>query len=562
MAELVVGRAPPYIWAVGLALVVGGPWLLPGYIFGTDWPGPRHLPFPDQVWSGAVFQLARAATSAVLSAEVATKILVLGSLFLAAFFSYRALPVGGFTVRACAATLYTVNPFVYGRIHYGQLPLVAAYSLLPLLLIGLRNVVLKPGVRPAVVIAIALSAIGSLDLHLLLPAGTLAVIAVVGNAIARLNDPKYTARLAASAVGAAALTICANAYWLIPLLTGSNQQGHEVAGFTEADLAVFRTVPDSVLGLLPNVLGLYGFWAENVFRFPSMKEFVPFWPLILLALLSLAAVGVAANMWRPGVAFAGARTWILALLAAGAVAVLLDMGIAEPHVRPLVQWLDHTFPPYRGMRDAEKWAALLALVYAQLVPLGVIVILEWLRRKHLPRRVGWLQVVAAALFVALPLYYGNGLLFGMHAEVRPSAYPAGWYAADRILLSDRQPGDTLFLPWHLYLRFGFIKNSNAVVATPAPSFFSVPVLVSADPELAGLKPSNTPDQALVSRLVSANGHADWPHALATIDVKYVLLAREVDWSSYRYLDDQVDLVRVADFGSIILYRNADWRPSP
>src|SRR6202022_4385789 len=102
--------------------------------------------------------------------------------------------------------------------------------------------------------------------------------------------------------------------------------------------------------------------------------------LVLAGLLVLAGAGVVANLRRPDVAFGGARPWIVALLVAGGVAVILDLGFAEPHVRPLIQWLDTTVPPYRGMRDAGKWAALIALAYAQLVPIGAVALVSWLRR--------------------------------------------------------------------------------------------------------------------------------------------------------------------------------------
>lgn len=538
---------------------MGALWLLPGYIFGTDWSGPRHFSGPDQLWSGAGWQAALGGTSALLGAEFATKLLILGSLFLAALTAYNALPVGGFVPRAMAASIYTVNPFVYGRIHYGQLTLFAAYALMPWFAIELRKLVLDPKPRATILSAISLTIIGILDLHFLLPTGLLAIVAGSVFAFGRLRSGRYLVRLAAAGLGASGLTVFASAYWLIPLLAGTNPQGREVAGFSGIDLQVFRTVPDSTFGLIPNVLGLYGFWAENVSRFPSMKEFVPFWPLVLGALLTLAVVGVVASLWRPDVNFDGARPWVATLVAAGALAVMLDLGVSEQHIAPLIQWLDSTFPPYRGMRDAGKWAALLALVYAQLVPLGSMVIMAWLRRNKLPGPGEMLPVFAAGLLLALPVYYGNGLLFGMHGEVRPSMYPAGWYAADRTLLSDPLPDKTLFLPWHLYLKLGFVRNTNAVIATPAPSFFSVPVLVSADPEVSGLRPANTPEQGLVTRLISAHGDADWAQALATIHIKYVLLAREVDWRSYQYLDHQPGLAMVADYGSIVLYRNLSWR---
>jgi len=467
----------PYAWAAGLTLLVGGPWLLPGYIFGTDWPGPRHLLFPDQVWSGAGWQLALAVVSVVLGAALTTKLFILGSLFVAAFAAYKALPIGGFGARAAAATIYTLNPFVYGRIHYGQLALVAAYALLPWLAIVLRKLVLEPGIWSSLLTALSLTVIGILDVHILLPAAVLTGAVCLAFAVARVRDPGYLVRLGGWGVAAGGLTALGSAYWLVPLVKGTSQQAQQLSGFSAVDLGVFQTVPDARLGLIPNVLGLYGFWAENVFRFPPMKDFVPAWPFVLVVLLALAAVGAAANLYRPDIGFPGARPWIVAMLAAGVIAAVLDMGVAEPLLKPLVQWLDATFPPYRGMRDAQKWAALLVLVYAQLVPLGAIAILGWLRRAALPRRLDAVPVIGAALLLAVPLYYGNGLLFGMHAEVRPSAYPDGWYAADRVLLADRHPGRTLFLPWHLYMKFGFIRNTNAVIATPAPAFFSVPVLV-------------------------------------------------------------------------------------
>jgi hypothetical protein len=41
-------------------------------------------------------------------------------------------------------------------------------------------------------------------------------------------------------------------------------------------------------------------------------------------------------------------------------------------------------------------------------------------------------------------------------------------------------------------------------------------------------------------------------------VKYVLLAREVGWTDYGYLDSQPGLQLVGDYGSILLYRNELW----
>ncbi len=557
----VAATAVPALWAGFLTVLVAAPWLAPGYIFGTDWPGPRRFDFPNVTSSSVVLQITLALADKVVTAELAAKFLILGSFFLAALTSYRALPLGTFAPRAVAAVLYTVNPFVYGRLQYGQLLVLAGYAVLPWVATRMRLLVLEPKVHTAVLAALALTVLSVLDLHLLVPAAALMGALSIIHAWAERRNPDFLVRLARQLGVTVAVTLVASAYWLIPLAMGRGPEAQVVSRIGQADIVAYSTATDPQFGLLPNVLGLYGFWGEDTGRFVSMKAFVPLWPMALAALLVLAAIGANAVLdSRPKIRFAGSRPSVLGLLLAGAVAVVLDIGIADPHVAPIVSWLDAVFPPYRGMRDAGKWAALLALVYAQLVPLGIIAILEWTNRRLSSDR---LRTTGAAIVIglalALPLYYGNGLLFGAHGQIQPSQYPAGWYAADRVLAADPHPGRALFLPWHLYQSLDFVRNANAIVAAPAASFFSVPVVSSQDPEVPGIPPPlDNPDQATVSRLVAAGDQADWASRLASRGIKYVLLARETDWRSYQFLDRQPNLALVGDYGSVLLYRNLLW----
>src|SRR5207253_260839 len=154
-------------------------------------------------------------------------------------------------------------------------------------------------------------------------------------------------------------------------------------------------------------------------------------------LIALAALGAKAAIQRwPEIDFAESRPWVWALLGAGVVALILEMGVASPVTEPIVRFLDTVFPPYRGMRDAGKWAALIALVYAQLIPLGAIFLLRCVKERVTVRRIDLVVALTTGLLLALPLYYGNGLLFGIHGEVQPSAYPSGWYQADKLLAAD------------------------------------------------------------------------------------------------------------------------------
>jgi hypothetical protein len=534
-------------------LLIAGPWLQSGYLFGTDWPGPRRFDFPIQPSSSAPVEVVFAITSRIVSGELTGKLVVIGLLFVAALTAFRAIPVEGFVPKAAASMVYVFNPFVYGRLHYGQLLLLAGYAVLPWAVVRLRQLLLDPGAAAALLAALSLWLVGVLSLHSFLIAWTLGASLLLAYTVAARDRFAYLKHLAPSLLLGVGATLAASAYWLIPLLLGSGPAGSVIARTGSGDLVAYAAVPDPQLGLLPNLLGLYGFWAEDVGRFTSMKDFVPLWPVVLGVLLLVAAAGAIANLRSRRDRL---TPWVAGLLMAAAIALILEAGISQPLTARLISWLDANLPLYRGMRDAGKWAALLAFVYSQLVGLGAAAMLGWLRERTVGIAQSELLIsIGTGLLLALPLFYGNGLLYGMHGEIVPSQYPVGWYSADRVLSADRHPGRTLFLPWHEYMALSFVRNENSVTGPSGPSFFSTPVLVSADPEVAGIPPPTEPVQVAIADLVAARGQGRWAEVLAAHDIKYVLLAREVDWRSYAFLDNQTGLVMIGDYGSIVLYRN-------
>jgi hypothetical protein len=543
----------PVLWSICATILIAGPWLRPGYLFGTDWPGPRRFDFPSVLSSSAPLEAILAGVSRIASGEVTGKALVIAIVFAAALTAFRAAPADSFLPRAVASTVYVFNPFVFGRLHYGQVFLLAGYALMPWAASRLRQLMVTPSVNAALMFALSGAVLGIISTHLFFVTGVLAAVVAITYLVAVPHRLAYARQVGPMLLIAAAATLIASSYWLVPLLVGHGPTATAISRIGHGDLAAFAVVPDKHLGLLPNVLGLYGFWAENTGRFASMKEFVPFWPLILAGLLGVCGIGAVATLTRGDKTL---KPWVVGLLVAAAVAVALEVGVSHPLTRGLVTWLDVNFPLYRGMRDAGKWAALLALVYAQLVGLGVATILAWVRsiRTSSIRR-EWLVSAAAAIVLAAPLYYGNGLFYGMHREIEPSQYPSGWYAADQVLISDPHPGRTLFLPWHEYMAYTFVRNQNRVVASPAPTFFSVPIVVSKDPELRGISAPRDLDQVVVSDLVKTGATARWAQTLAGLGIKYLLLAREGDWETYDYLNDQPGLTKINDLGSIVLYRN-------
>jgi hypothetical protein len=547
------------LWSTGLTLVIVGPWLLPGFLFATDWTGPRHFGLPNTLSNDAPLRALLALAAHIVSAETVGKLLIVGTLLLAALGAYRAVPLDGFIPRAVASLVFTVNPFVYGRLHYGQLFLLAAYALLPWIAGSLRRFLVTPSPVRGLILAVWVVLVGGLDLHLFLAALVLCGVMAIVYAISARKDLKYLLRFGGSSLIALAAVAAGSAYWLIPFLTGSSPEARAVAGIGAGDIPAYQSVGDPKLGLLPNLLGLYGFWAENVGRFPSFKLFAPLWPIVLLVLLLIGIVGALRVLWRSSDdRWHGLRPWVIGLLIAGAIALVLDVGAADSRIGVLVSWLDRVFPPYRGMRDSGKWAAILALVYAQLVPLGVAALITDVNTRVDARIRDLALALAAGVALALPLYYGNGLLFGMHGQLRPSQYPPGWYQADRLLLADPNPGRAVFLPWHEYLAISFVDNTNKVIASPAPTFFSIPVVISPNPEIPGIAAPGDPVQVAVSGLVIAARAGDWAPILAMHYIKYVLVASEVDWRNYSYLAEERGLELVADYGSIVVYRNLLW----
>jgi len=543
------------IWAAAVTTAVALPWLASGYLFGTDWPGPRSISWPSQLSSSAPLQAILAALSAILSAELAAKVLVLGSLFVAALAAFTALPYGDFVSRASASVIYVFNPFVYGRIHYGQFYLLAAWAVLPWVALRIYRLLAAPSIAKGLLIAVGFAVIGMLAVHLLLACVLLLGFGSVAAAIYSRLNRVYVARLVVVLVIAGVAMLLFSFYWLVPYLAGRSYESQVISRVGPGDLAAYSAVGDPSVGLIPNLLGLYGFWAEAVHRFPSLKLFVPGWELVVIAMVALAAIGTAFVFISRNETLRNLRWWVIALVLTGFVGLILEAGVAEPHVAPFIRWLDAVFPPYRGMRDSGKWAAILAVVYAQLVPLGFIAIRDGLMYSLENRTLRDLgRTIVASIALALPLYYGNGLLFGMHGEIKPSEYPSGWYAADRAMLSDPQHDRALFLPWHGYLRLSFVHNVNSVIANPAPGFFSIPVVVSGDPEVTGIPPPGSEDQRAVQALVNAGGTGDWGRILASRNIRYVVLAKELDWESFQYLEQQAGLKRVADYGSVVLYR--------
>ncbi|MGH9068934.1 MAG: hypothetical protein ACRD0J_15795, partial [Acidimicrobiales bacterium] len=513
---------------LGIAALVCFPFFGGGRLLLLDWVlGPHQPIVPAQAYglaggvvAGLPLNLVLAGLAHVLG-PAATWVPI------AAFFPVASLAVprlvgDSLVARVGAGFLYCVNPFVFDRLYAGQVGMLLGYALLPF---AVASLVRAPdqgwlrGLGPV----LWLTALIGCSVHFVWIG---AVIGVVVVAQRRLRP-----RAVAWGVLVGAGVVATSAYLLLSAATGP-------AGVTAgaADLAAYRTAGDPRVGLLVNVAGLYGFWRSG----PVLsKDVVTGWPFLLLAIVVVATWGAWRAVKRPD-----RGSLAIVLVAAGAIGYLLALGDQGP-TGALFRWAYFHVPFFDVMREPQKFACLVALAYAVLFGWGVESLAASSRR--------WMVPAGIAVAVALPLGYTPTMFAGLDGQVRASHVSSSWATADALM--GQGSGQVLFLPWHEYLAFPF--TAGRAVANPAQAFFRRPVISGDEiglPHLQGYS-SSARSAFLEDVFAHGSGVSDLGALLAPLDVRYVVLAKTVDWRRYRWVAHQTDLSLVLDTPTLEVWRN-------
>ena len=504
------------------------PFLRGGWLLLLDWSsGPRQPVVPPSAYglSGGVvagLPLGLVATGLVHLAGAAGSWLVPAAVVPLATWSASRLVGGSLPARLGAGLLYALSPFAFERATAGQFFILAGYALLPFLVSSLLAAPEATGARryaPVLWLAVLVGAAPQF--------AWIAAVVVLGVLVVRhrVRDLPWLAGLGAGAV----LT---NAYLLFPLL------GHPLPVRTgRANLTAFATRADPHWGLVVNVLAGYGFW-----RVPplSPKDEVAAWPLLLAVVLVLGVVGAVAAVRDPA-----RRTRALVLLLAGTAGFFLALGTKGPLATPYA-WAFAHLPLFAVMREPDKFAALVVLAEAVLAGWGI----EALAGRRPGRAGAGLAVVAA---VVLPLAIAPTWFDGLGGQIQASHYPAGWAAAEHLMGTGEH--QVLFLPYELYLSFPF--THEIVVANPAADYFSRPVISGDNLALPGLATLATSARGAYLERLFAEGPSlrDFGALVAPLGVRYVVLAKAVDWPSYLWLANQGDLRLVLDNASVEVWRD-------
>ncbi|MFC9359984.1 hypothetical protein ACFTZB_25885 [Rhodococcus sp. NPDC057014] len=523
---MTVRRRAPFVAAVYslvLALLVLGPLLGPGYLLLRDAVStPRSyltdsaLGLTDAAARAVPQDALLAALSAFVDGGLVVKAILLLALWAAGWGAARmvrtVLPTAGLGPQLVAATVTVWNPYVAERLLQGHWSLLTGYAALPWTVCA--AVAIRRGRGQGwFALAACLAAAGLTPTGVLLAAvTTLAVLACPGGRSARWL------RL----TGALGLFFAASAPWLVATaLSGGGGDGSDPAG-----VAAFAARAEPGLATLGSLAGLGGVWNETAVPQTRTTLFALVGTVLLL---SVVLCGLPA-LWRRRRHPVVAALTVLALLA-----VLLPTLGATAWGLGAGRWMVQHAPGAGLLRDAQKWVALAAPLYALAAAAAV-----------LRRPVTWSVSAVLIVLLALP-----DLAWGVGGALRPVRYPPSWQQVATELEVGPDSGDVAVLPTGMFRKFPY--GSSAPVLDPAPRMLPEDVLQTGELVVAGGSVEGEGSRAQqVERVLLTGGS---PADLASLGVRWVLVERDtpgprgesattLSGLERRFSDEHLELYRV------------------
>lgn len=538
-----------------LSFVIVFPFLPTGYILTMDKVIADKILLPDITSTHFLFDGLMSILNLIIPTFWIQKIILFLIFFLSSLGMYKIIPEKTGFARYFGAIFYSINPFVYERVMAGHWQLLLGYSLFPFIINLTFSFFQHPSKLRMVILALLTTLLFNIDIHFLLIYSVFFVLAFSlfvlfnRNKLALLLKPVLTLLL---------LILLFNSNWIAGSILGQGEDIQALSSFSRDDLIAFQSVPDQNFGLIFNLLSGYGFWPEVYDYFISPKSVNIFWPLISVVIILISFYGVYQYIKQEE---RKAIPFIITLIIMFLLALDFAGGVALKSSANVFYYLYNLFPFIRGFREPQKLIGIVILCYAFFGSMGIYYLGEKIARKAKPVIIG--------IFIILPFVYTPTLFASFWGQLRPVLYPSSWEKVNQILKEDKGDFLTLFFPWHQYMRFRFANNM--VVANPAPYYFSKPILSSQNYETEYLDRRDTRMDALhVNGLLSiekekinllgdkVNEKIVWGEALAPINVKYLILAKEDDWESYRFLDLSKDLENIFEDDNLIFYKNNRW----
>lgn len=525
-----------------VALLLLCPTFQKGYIFLLDWSITPSLSFSDIDWKlDSVAKITYSILAILFSFGVLQRIYLFAIIFFLGVAGFRLAKKTGSVYAQYFAGLFLIfNPFIYARLV--EQPGIALGSLFFFwfLIYFLGYLDGKKDNKQILLASVFAGLAAATFAHSIF---FIVLSAVVLLFFDYLRNKNWRFVLKTAAIILSILFIV-NINWVMSFSNGTNSRISSISSFGPDDWEAFKTSSIGGESVYFTALSLQGYWGEYGERFVSVRE-NPFWILAFWIIFLLAIFG-AVKTWKKGY-FAKSLAIIFF------IALILDIGVSSPLISPLATFLYKHLPLYIGLREPQKWAAVLVFVYAYLGMWGVRYALGLKFVKGYRGGAGFILAISPVIF-AFPM------IRGMHAHFTPHDFPSGWQEAREYI--DGYPDDgksdkILFLPWHSYLELNFAGKS---VTNPAKNYFGKNIIQGNNTEFGKVYSHSNDDQTLtIEKYTPARSgpakkipSADFLADMERLGIGKAIVAKAEDWKEYGWLD-KIRAKKILENKDLIIY---------
>ncbi len=524
-----------YYWLVfaGIAIVLIYPSFSPGYIFALDWAISPFITWSDIVWTNPVGWVICDIFSVILTSAIFQRILLFAIITLAGIAGFRAAKNTHNIFAQYFAGLFLIfNPFFYARMIEQTMLIGAGIVALVWFWIFLMESLEEGNIKKMIGAAVCAALAVSFFAHSIFFVGLIFFAFTLKQYVIKEEWKKFFMMIAIFWV----IVLCVNGNWIIASATEGNTWASKVVNFTQDDLDAFRTRKIGGHSVYTTVLSLQGYWGEYQDRFVSVQDNF-LWSSAFVLIFMLALYGVI-RTWRDGMF---TRTFVMLFL----IAYVLAIGVASPVIKPYVLLLYEHVPYYIGLREPQKWVAVMMFIYAYMGAWGLKSILDHKKTKEYRTEVGLLCVI-------LPVVFSFSMIRGVHEYVVPQNFPAEWHEVRNFLQTERVEGKVLFLPWHSYLYFDFAQKN---ITNPAKRYFGTRVISGNNVEFGKVYSNFSDAQThMIQKYVSDGKNTkEFAYDLCTINVQTVIVAKAEDWQNYLWIDHANGIQKVMENAELIVY---------
>ncbi|MCX9011806.1 MAG: alpha-(1-_3)-arabinofuranosyltransferase family protein [Candidatus Methanoperedens sp.] len=435
-----------------------------------------------------------------------------------------------------AGIIYMLNPFVYVRFLAGQWMFLLGYAVLPFAIKSFINFLNEQKKYNMIEAIFLLTLVGIFNIHMLL----LSLIIIFILLIFKLSQ-KQDFKLIKNFFVLIIFVLLLSSYWLLPLLTAKNKL---LDNISQSDVYSFSPTTASFNAVF-TISSMYGFWRDG---YIYAKDFLPIWEVLFSFILFLSVYGFISYYKDKEIGVYIKSFGVIAI-----VGLILAAGVWSPLSGNFLWLFNHT--PLKGMRDSHKFVTLLVLAYSYLGALGVKNLSEGIRIEE--RRNRYFLFAFISLALVTPFIYSFTFFNGFAGQIKPIDYPTDWYEVNQFLNNDTQDFKVLFLPWHMYMNFHWILNKDKRIANPAQYFFDKGVISGKNIEIGEIyNQVNSSDQRYIDFLLKEKQNiTNFGELIVPLNIKYVLLVKEVDYKGYSFLFNQSDLKLVKETENFYVFEN-------